>query len=100
MSDISNQLLTNFTASTRSYPPDGGWRQYWVLGISSPLLVSQSLHEVIAGELPPETAWSILRLGCLVSSSPPSLCMAVKTDKSNGLTQASFSFKDSETDNT
>lgn len=35
-----------------------------------------------------------------VSRSPPDLCMAVKTDKSNGLTQARFSFKDSETDNT
>ena len=80
MSDINNQLLANFAAATRSFPPDGGQHEYWVLGIPSQL-VSQSLHEASAGELPPETAWSTLCLGYLVSSSPPVLCMAVKTDK-------------------
>jgi len=78
MSDIISHLLANFAAATRSLPPDRGQHEYWVLGIPSQLLVSQSLHEVSAGELPPETAWSTLCLIYLVSSSPPPLCIAVK----------------------
>lgn len=80
MSDITNQLLANFAVPTRSFPPDRGQHEYRLLGISSRLLVSQSLHEASARELPPETAWSTFFLGYLVSSSPV-LCMAIKIDK-------------------